>query len=290
MKTILLSVLAAIIASIITVQIIMPKGGEGSVHQESAYERVMRTGTIRCGYGLWGNYVKVDPNTREFSGVLVDYMEQMAANLGLKVDWAEEIGWGDAIAALKNKRFDVFCGGMGFNAERGRYVDYVTPIFALRSDFFVRVGDTRFDKDIRTINNPNITMITLEGDIYEKVVNRDFPDAKKMQLPQIAPFSDLYENVKTGKADVFFGDSGTGEDYMRQNPGILRKVSLPKSYIDMPASVTVSHGEMTLKRMLDIATQEMVNNGQIDDIISKYDHPDSKDIRVYDFNYRTESN
>lgn len=284
MKTILLSVLAAVIASVITVQLVVPKGASGT-HQETAYERVMRTGTIRCGYGIWSTYVQVDPNTKQFSGMFVDYMEQLAANLGLKIEWTEEIGWGDAITALENGRFDVFCGGMGFNAERARHVDYLTPIMALRSSFFVRADDKRFDADIHALNNPNITMITLEGDIYEKIVRRDFPQANFFQLPQIAQVSDLFENVKSRKADVLFNDSDTGEDYMRKNPGVLRKVPLPKPYISMPVSMTVRHGEMTLKRMLDIATQEMINNGSIDAILRKYEQSGYEHIRAYDFNY-----
>lgn len=33
-------------------------GDDGSV-----YDRIMRTGTIRCGYGLWSVYLNKDPNT-----------------------------------------------------------------------------------------------------------------------------------------------------------------------------------------------------------------------------------
>lgn len=36
--------------------------------KESAYDRVMRTGTIRCGYFIWPPGFSIDPNVGKRSG------------------------------------------------------------------------------------------------------------------------------------------------------------------------------------------------------------------------------
>jgi hypothetical protein len=74
--------------------------------QDTVYDRVMKSQTIRCGYGLWSVYLHKDPNTGKMGGIYYDYMEALGKNLGLKIEWTEEVGWGDYIAGLKGDRFD----------------------------------------------------------------------------------------------------------------------------------------------------------------------------------------
>lgn len=59
MKTIFLSALLAVIAAFATVKLTMP-AGITATPKETAYERVMRTGVLRCGYGAWAPFVLKD--------------------------------------------------------------------------------------------------------------------------------------------------------------------------------------------------------------------------------------
>lgn len=72
------------------------RAAEGSV--ESVYDRVMRTGTIRCGYLAWKDFIDIDPNTGAMTGIIHDYMDALSRNLGLKLEWTAEVGRGDYVA------------------------------------------------------------------------------------------------------------------------------------------------------------------------------------------------
>lgn len=45
-----------------------------AAEKESSYDRVMRTRTLRCGYGIFQPMIMKDPNTRKISGIFVDIM------------------------------------------------------------------------------------------------------------------------------------------------------------------------------------------------------------------------
>jgi ABC-type amino acid transport substrate-binding protein len=69
--------------------------------KETSYDRVMRTGVIRCGYVEWPPYLLKDPNTQEFSGLIYDYMMAIGKDLGFKVEWSESVGWGIFMRVLR---------------------------------------------------------------------------------------------------------------------------------------------------------------------------------------------
>ena len=51
--------------------------GEKSNRKETAYERMTRTNTLRCGYNLWEPWVMKDPTTGVMSGAFVDFIEMI---------------------------------------------------------------------------------------------------------------------------------------------------------------------------------------------------------------------
>ena len=102
-KTIILSAIIALI----TVWIFKPSSQ--STQKESAYDRVIRTGTIRCGYFVWPPYFYKDPVTKKFSGGNYEIMEAIGKMLNLKIEWALEVGVGDVVTALNSDKFDVMC-------------------------------------------------------------------------------------------------------------------------------------------------------------------------------------
>src|ERR1039458_8039271 len=59
----------------------------------SAKDRVLKRGVIRAGYAIYPPASFKDPNTGKISGICVDVLEEAAKNLGLKVEWTEEVPW-----------------------------------------------------------------------------------------------------------------------------------------------------------------------------------------------------
>lgn len=256
------------------VLLLVPFTAHAADKNESVYDRVMRTGAIRCGYGLWPPYLMKDPNTGAFSGIYFDFMQQLGRALSLKIKWTEEIGWGDYLAALDNDRFDAYCTIVGYNAERARLVDFTTPLFYLASDIWVREGDTRFDHHPELLNDPTITFSTLEGDLYNKITKNEFSKAKLNELPQLATMAELFMNVANGKADATITETSAGYEFLKNNPGSIRRVALDGGFRAVPGAISIKGGEYRFKRMLDIAIIDLMSSGTLDSILNDYDtHP-----------------
>ncbi len=115
---------------------------------ETSYERVMRTGVLRCGYIPYAPAVIIDPNTKRFSGLIPEVMAEAGRLLDLKIEWTEELGFGTTVDALKGGRVDAICIGFWENPAEGRHVFFSRPMYYSPVYPYVRANDHRFDKDV----------------------------------------------------------------------------------------------------------------------------------------------
>ena len=245
-----------------------------AAEKQSAYDRVIKNGTIRCGYITRAPVFTVSPQTGEKGGIYYEYVEALGRALNLKIDWAEEIGWGDAVEALKTGRIDAFCSGLWPVAHRAPHMDFVTPILFEPLYIYAREGDTRFDNNKAAINDPSVTIVSVEGGAPWIVAQKDFPKAKLLTLPQLSPISDMYQSVLTGKADVTLAEPASFGDFNDKNPGVMRRVVTDHPLRAFGPSIAVKTGEIQFRRMMDLGTEELRQTGEIDAIINKYEtHP-----------------
>ena len=261
-----------IIILIIIVSLITVKFSGSAVKDSSGnsvYDRVIASGVIRACYTAFPPAFIIDPNTKKLSGIFYETLNKAAGNMGLKVDWNTEVGWGDAIGALNSGKCDIIGSDSWSNSTRGKSAEFIQPLFYSSINAYVRADDNRFNNDITVANNANYKMVTLDGESSQVIAAQDFPNAKTVQLPQLTDASQLFVNVVDGKGDMTFQDSSTADQYMKNNPGKIKLVSTPLVvYGDV---MMVKKGEFSLKTSLDNAINELQNNGYINSIISKYE-------------------
>lgn len=106
----LIGLLGGFIGAWIFVAVFLPQQTPHA-HENEAFERVMRTQTIRCGYAAAPPLFIIDPSTRALSGIGHDIIEAVGKALSLKIEWAEEVGWATFPVALASGRIDMFCTG-----------------------------------------------------------------------------------------------------------------------------------------------------------------------------------
>ncbi len=236
----------------------------------SGYERVISTKTLRCGYFAWPPLLRKDPNTAQLSGALYDYMNALGAALGLKIEWTLEIGVGDYVEALDQNRFDALCMSIWPDPPRVANSLMTSPVFYTNVYPVVRADDNRFENGIDSVNDPNITIAVIDGDITETLAARDFPKAKTLTLPQMSDYTQLLVSVVTNKADVTFFDYGVVHDYVASNG---KKVKVPggfaKAYT-FPEVLTIKRGEVALKQLLDTGINILNNNHVADKLLGQY--------------------
>lgn len=240
----------------------------GASAQEPAFERVMATGTLRCGYFSWDPGFIVDPNTGEKSGIFYDYTTRLGEILNLKIEWVEEVALGEYPAALRSQRIDAFCSAMWPTGARARGSDFLTPIYYLPLYAYTRLNDKRFS-DNASLNDATVKMAVLEGGATQTIQKAQFPKAKAVDLPQMTSPAELFVTLAHGKADAVIYDRLTFSAFDRQNPGQITQLGTQPVKL-FANTMAVGVGENKLRRLLDHGTRELLINGQIDAILQNY--------------------
>jgi len=260
----------ALIIALLALAVVIARPGEreASANKETAYERVTRTGVIRCGYINWMPVIAKDTVSKEMRGYWPEIMEAIAASMQLKIEWTEELNLGTYLQDLNNGRYDLECGGGWPNAARGKFIYYSNPIVYSPLVPFVRADDARFDGGIGTLNRSDVVAAVVDGDTSQ-IIRRDrFPQMKELSLPQVSTINEYFLAVMTGKADITFSDYTGALDYMKNNPGKIKP--LPYMLRLVPQNIGVPIGDNKLLNMLNTATLQLQTDGTFDRILGKY--------------------
>jgi polar amino acid transport system substrate-binding protein len=249
---------------------VSPEGSKAAP-TETVYDRVMRTGVLRCGYTPYSVGLMKDPNTGKISGIYYNIMQELAKNLSLKIEYAEEVGWGQQIEGLNTDRFDLMCSPTSLNSGRARAADFSLPLYYSPVTIWARANDVRFDGNTAAINDPSVKISTLDGEQTAVFARNFFPKAEQVALPQMTPFSDLMMQVTAGKADVTFAEPFAVHEFMETNPDSLRQVKTAKPLVLVPNIILMKRDQFAFKELIDNGLRELFNTGFIDRAIDKYE-------------------
>ena len=263
------AVIAAVV-SIVVLQFAQPQGQTGS-KAETVYERVLRTGVINCGYVVWNPLVIRDPNTGQFSGMTYEIVEALAREIGVKVNWVEETGWGAYGVGLQTNRFDLMCQTLWQSGQHTRAALLTTPVSREVVLAWKRQSEKRFNS-LAELNDPAVRIAVVEGDVTQKIRSLKFSAATEVALASNADVGQYYLTLNTNKADIMFAGPSTMHDYNKSNPtqGFVPVSETPVRVFNQVLGVKPD--EHQFKAMLDSAIDALYSTGELPAIIKKY-HP-----------------
>jgi polar amino acid transport system substrate-binding protein len=266
-KTIIATVLILVIGIVFGARI-FPTNATNSAKPD-LLASILAKGEIKVGYVVYPPGMIKDPNTGKLSGIFHDTLELAAKNLGLKVNWSEEVGWGTMIEGLNAGRYDMIGSPVWPNSTRAKSADFTTPISYSGVGVYTRLGENRF-ADLSKINSQNITVATVDGEMSSFIAKENFANAKTISLPQDTSVSELLLNLKTGKADVTFVETAIAEEFLAANPGSIQNITPNNPIRSFANTMILPKNQESFKSTIDTALQELINNGNIDNLISKY--------------------
>ncbi|TAH37990.1 MAG: amino acid ABC transporter substrate-binding protein [Alphaproteobacteria bacterium] len=287
-KTILLSILCSVAVTLLLAQWLgwggaarNPVASEktNSVVAESSsliggvtgLERVQQTKTLRCGYIVLPPEFNKDPNTGKFAGFSYDATEEAARRLGWKVDWKEEVNFATMSEGFKTNRYDALCFSLYRYSPMAAIFDYSIPLFYTGTYIYARANDSRFDNNIAAINNENITIATIDGEMSQFIARDDFSKAKVYSMPQGTDLTQMMLAVETGKADITFNNTAAAQPYILANPGKIHNVA-PNSPIRLFShGFAFKKGDAALVSTMNTVFEEMINDGTIDKILTAHE-------------------
>jgi membrane-bound lytic murein transglycosylase MltF len=270
MKQTFISIITAALVAVAFIFILQPRSGvPAPAHKESAYDRVMRTGVLKCGYYPWPGTAELDPNTQELTGLMPELTRTLGRMLDLKVEYVQMSGQGMEVQELKSGRYDAACVSSYYVFSMGKFVDFSTPYAYFPMFAYGRADDQRF-KNLTDLNDPDVTFVGADGDISVTLVGYQFPKAKLVTLAATSDATALTINVATNKADVTLIDPGLAATYNANNPDKLKMLDPAHPVAVYPVGFSVAKGEDKLLRMLDSAVSAMANTGMLTPVLDRY--------------------
>lgn len=241
--------------------------------RETAFDRVMRTGVIRCGYYVFPPITYKDVNTGAMSGFSVDMMNRLAERAGLKVEWTEEVTFGNWVPAMQSNRFDMVCTPMWPELTQARAVLFTHSLFYSGMSPAVRSDDARFTEATRTadFNKPEFTILTQEGNATDVIARTAFPAAKFYALAPEAGTVSYYQDLINKKADMALTDRNGMHEFNKSGQGQIRLIDVAHPVKVQSFPMVVNRGETELRDFLDLAVDEMNYSGEIDRILRKWE-------------------
>lgn len=282
MKNILTLSLVIIVTAFITKYITQQEDNPSQQSKEdSTFERVTSTNTIRCGYTLYSVGLNKDKEGNLY-GIYKDIMDELGKLLSLNIQWTEEVGWGEQIEGLKTKRYDMVCSPANLTGPRVRHADfspalYYSPVYA-----WARKDDKRFwinSKDMMNrINQSDIKVATIDGEQAEAQAKKFFPKAQLYSAPQSSSFATMFTNVTTRKADITIAEPASVRAFLEnmESKDLLIPLNEDNPLILAVNIMMIKQGDMQFKALIHNAIETLEANGALHRIIEKWEpYPNS---------------
>jgi ABC-type amino acid transport substrate-binding protein len=278
---VLVVALSAVTAFGVTKYAAAPTGSATEAKKETAFERVMRTNILRCGYYPYAPVFIKDPSTGNVSGMAVDTMNAIAKKTGLTIEWTEETTFGTWIAGLQAGRFDTVCTPLWGDASYGRVVKFTRPLFYDAAVPLVRANEQRFSTNADDLNKPDVTIAVQDGNMSLALTAALFPKAKTITASANVDYGLVLQDVVSGKADVTFWDLAGYWLYNKTNPGKIKILPLTQPLKIIPCQLPVLQGEDKLHTLIDTGVEDLILSGDMDRIIRKWEpEPGKTFLRV----------
>jgi len=202
-----------------------------SADPNATLDRIRGAGVLKVPVmiGEEPGYVK-DPATGEWSGFYVEWANEIAEILGVKVEPVETT-WGNLAADFQANKVDI-AFGLNPNPKRGLVVDYLSvPLF---TDAWAIVARPGFDKKTwAELNDPSVRLVVQKGGTMQVVAEALTPKAQIIVVED-RPLGIL--ELKANRADAMVLAIF---DAVNVQPLIGGEIILPKPILYNPATIGV---------------------------------------------------
>ena len=191
---------AAILAGVA----VLAFAGAAQAQTKSHLNQILERGSLKVGTTGDFNPMSIrDPANNTFKGFEIDAAEQLAKDLGVKLE-VVPTDWASLVAGVAAGKFDIFMGGSSMNVARAKAVGFTVPYLETGTvPVFDKKNAAKF-KSWDDINQPGVSIAVILGTVFEEQAKQHFPKAtiKAVQAP-----STSFQEVVSGRADVAVSSS-----------------------------------------------------------------------------------
>jgi cyclohexadienyl dehydratase len=193
---------------------------------ESRLKRILDTGVLRVGTtGDWNPMTIRDPATNSYKGYDIDMLTEMAADLGVKVEFVAT-DWKTIVQGIQADKYDI-TGSASLSPARAKVAGFSDPYFELATVPSTLEKNAGRFKDWADLDKPDVTVAATLGTVQEQQVKQFFPNAKHKIVE--APARDFRE-VLAGRADAHITSNVEAATLVERYPEMMIvPVSAPRA-------------------------------------------------------------
>lgn len=236
----------------------------------SAYDRIMETGVLRCGYFVLDGFLNKDLQTGAISGPAYDIVEALAKKISIKVEWVKEAGFASIGEDLKHGRYDMMCAPLLPNGARSRVMGMSRPVWWQPLTIWLAADDARLNRPPEWLNNADTKFSVIDGTGFPTVVSSFYPQAAMVALPEMTPISEMFLELTGRKVDALLMIHFPAVKYAENNAGAIAQYT-DRIVSYLPYRFAWAKDDYQMAEMMDIALEELIYTGAINNILDKYD-------------------
>ncbi len=247
----------------------------------SLYDRVMKSGKIRAAYTVYPPGCFKGENGK-LKGVFVETLEEAAKNLGLTVEWTEEVGRAAQIEGLENDRYDMIGSAVWANPERAKLATLSNPLYYSPFYIYARKDDPKFNENIRVaaLNSPDVRIAMVAGSTAEAIAKAQFPNATRVALPRITDHRGSFLDATNNKADIIIMEKSQAMELLEANPGIIVNIKPNAPLRVIGNCYMFKRNELEFQNMLNAEINDLLTSGFVERQLEKYEKYPNSQLRI----------
>jgi len=194
-----------------------------NVHASDTIKEIKGRGTLRVCFAETAPMAVRDPATGKWSGYNVSMAEDLARELGVKLETVDD-SYATVIPSLMSGKCDIIMAPLLVNAQRAQVVAF-TDYYSTSGNQAVVRQDASF-QNWEQLNDEKVTFAVSAGTQDEALVKRIFPKAQVKPVVSENTYAAMME-IAAGRADAGFTDTNSARNFTKQNPQLKLKVLEP---------------------------------------------------------------
>jgi ABC-type amino acid transport substrate-binding protein len=266
MKTNLVMSTIAIVAIVIAIFSFI-RAPSAIVEEKSTFDKILEKDELIVCTMVWPDSVIKDPDTGEFSGFIIDILNEVANDADLEIKIVEST-WGGFPADLNTGKCDAAIAGIYPTIGRSTSISFTKPFFFAGNSGAVKADDKKI-KELDDLNQEDVTIAVIQGEFGHIYSEKYLPNAKLLVLDKSSDNTMPLVAVSSGKADVGLIMSDVVTDYTKVHPE-LKNLFENEPYSTTPISWAVRKDDQELLNFLDNAIAFLKATDFLDATAEKY--------------------
>ncbi|MEO0360702.1 MAG: transporter substrate-binding domain-containing protein, partial [Pseudomonadota bacterium] len=181
---------------------------------QSALNEILDGGVLKVGTtGDWNPMSVRDPATNSYKGYDVDVMTELAADLGVELEFVPT-DWKTLVNGVTSGAYHI-TGSASISPPRMKVAGFSESYVAVEIyPFTTKESEGKF-ADWDAINKPGVKVATTLGTTFEKLTREWFPNA---EITVVEAPARGYQEVLAGRADVFITSNIEGSTLTQKFP------------------------------------------------------------------------